>query len=119
MKKILPLLLFVLLAFAGCQREPVTYQETNDPREVAVNAEKFAKLTAKRSAHYAAEDWEAAIRQFTTMSKDYYCCRQDMTQEELSRFDAARLSFMQSVVKNGGDDLASKVKAVYAEVMGE
>ena len=50
MKKVLPLLLFVLLAFASCQRGPAIYQMSENPKEMADNAEKFAKQTMKRAS---------------------------------------------------------------------
>ena len=118
MKKILPLLLFVLLAFAGCQpKGPVLYQMTDNPRELNANVEKFVKQTEKSSKHYTAMEWQIAIEQFVAMSKNYVEFRNAMTEEECNRFDAARLQFMKAVETNGGEEWVAEVKEAYAKVM--
>lgn len=117
MKKVLPLLLFVLLAFAGCQREPATYQMANSPREMAVNAEKFSKQVSKQSKHYSAEDWQVVEQQFIAMGKNYVENMHLMTEEERMRFDQARLDFMQAVSTNGGEELTARIKADYANII--
>ena len=117
MKKILPIVMFVLLVFAGCQREPATYQVANSPREVATNAEKFSKQVEKRSKHYSAEDWKVTLEQFTAMTKDYVENWKVMTDDEIVRFDKARLQFMKAVHTNGSDDIAGEVKKVYGDLV--
>ena len=117
MKKLLPIIMFVLLAFAGCQREPATYQMANSPREVATNAEKFAKQVEKRSKHYSAEDWRVTLEQFTAMSKDYVENWKVMTDDEIMRFDNARLQFIKAVYTNGSEDMAGEVKKIYGELV--
>ena len=119
MKKVLPLLLFVLMAFAGCQRGPAEYKLSGKPYEVADNAEKFAEQTAKRSPDYTAEDWQVAVEQFTIMSKDFVEKRKFMSQEDIDRFDRARVDFMKSIDANGTEDLAAQIKAIYSEVLDQ
>ena len=113
MKKVLPLLLFVLLVFSGCQRGPVVYDFTENPSEVATNAEKFVKQTAKRSSHYTAEDWQVAVEQFVAMSKNFIEKKGYMSQNDIDRFTAARLDFMKSVQTNGTEELALQIKEAY------
>ena len=113
MKKVFPLLLFVLLAFSGCQRGPAMYTIAENPADVAVNAEKFAKQTEKRSSHYTAEDWNVALNQFVDMSKNFIDKKNFMSEEDINRFTAARLNFMKSVQKNGTEDLARQIKEAY------
>lgn len=117
MKKLLPLLLFVLLAFAGCHHAPATYQVSNNSHEVAFNAENFAKQVAKHSKRYSAEEWQVAIEQFTAMSKDFVEKRAGMTEDEIMRFDNARLQFMSAVDANGGEALVAQVKEIYGRIM--
>lgn len=117
MKKVLPLLLFVLLAFAGCQRTPATYQMANNPKEMVANAEKFAKQVSKDSKHYSAEDWQVIEQQFVIMGKNYVENMQHMTEEERMRYDHARMDFMYAVGKNGGEELTARIKADYANII--
>jgi len=117
MKKLLPIMMFVLLAFAGCQREPATYQMTGSPREVAANAEKFANQVKKQSKHYSDEDWQDAVKQFVAMSKNFVEHRDAMTEEEIMRFNNARLQFMAAIDANGSEELTKQVKDTYARVI--
>ena len=117
MKKLFPLLMFVLLAFAGCQPSgPVEYQVTDNPRNVAANAEKFVKQTAKRSSKYTDEDWQNAVTQFIVMTKNGYENWSYMTSDEIQSFEAARLKFMEAVHVNGSEDVAVQIKAAYGEI---
>ena len=117
MKKLLPVIMFVLLAFAGCQRELATYQMTENPREMAPNAEKFVKQVSKQSKHYDAKDWHFAVDGFILMSKNFVENRDAMTEEEIMRFDKARLQFMESVDANGSEEIAMLVKDAYSRAV--
>ena len=117
MKKVLPLLLFVLLAVSGCQRGPAMYEMSQSPAAVVVNAEKFVNKTAKLSSHYTDEDWKVAVEQFVVMSKNYMETKNYMTQSELDRFTAARLKFMSAIDANGNEALAREVKEVYNSLL--
>ena len=116
MKKVLPLLLFVLLAFASCQRGPAVYQESDNPREMADNAEKFAKQTAKRASSYTAEEWQVAVDQFATMTKDFVDKKPRMSETDVFRVDAARLEFIKAVNEHGNDELVAQIKEVYSQI---
>ena len=118
MKKFLPLLLLVMLAVAGCQRGPATYQYTDNPHEIVVNAEKFVNQVSKKSKHYTAEEWDAAVGQFVTMCKNYYENSKSLTNEEQMKFDNARLKFMDAISAAGKDDVARRVKEDYARIKG-
>ena len=117
MKKILPIVMFVLLAFAGCQRGPAVYEVTSNPREIAPNAEKIAKQVTKQSKHYKAEDWQEAVKQFVAMSKNFVDCQSVMTNEEVMRFDNARLQFMAAIGQNGDETIAAQVKEAYSNII--
>jgi hypothetical protein len=116
MKKVLPLLLFVMLAFAGCQRGPAIYQKSDNPKEMVANAEKFAKQTVKRASSYTPEEWKIAIEQFTAMTKNYVDKKPMMSQEDQFRFDAARLEFIKAVSENGSEELVAEIKEVYSQI---
>ena len=118
MKKVLPLVLFVLLAFAGCQRGPAAYEYTENPRELAVNAEKFVNQVEKKSKHYNAEEWDDAIFQFVQMSKNYFEYGALLTDEEQMKYDNARVKFMHAVDANGTEEMALRIKEEYANIMG-
>ena len=118
MKKVLPLLVLVLLAF-GCQRGPATYEITDNPREVIPHVEKFVNQVEKKSKHYKAEDWNAAVDQFVAMSKNYIDKSAYLTNEEHMKFDNARVKFMNAIDAHGTEEVAMQVKKVYAELMGE
>lgn len=118
MKRILPLLLLALLAIAGCQRGPATYEISDNPREFVPHAEKFVNQVEKKSKHYSAEDWTVAVDQFVAMSKDYVDKSKYLTQEEQMKFDNARVKFMKAIYDNGTEEVAMEVKKVYAELMG-
>lgn len=118
MKKVLPLLLLVLMAFAGCQRGPVMYQMAEKPDEVVANAEKFVKQTTKQAKHYTTEEWQIAVDQFIAMSKNYFEWKNEMSQEDINRFIAARLDFMKAVQKDGNDELARTIKEAYNNIDG-
>ena len=116
MKKVLPLLLFALLALASCHREPAIYQFSESPEEMAENAEKFAAQTMKRSAHYTAEDWEFTVEQFVAMTKDYVEKKDLMSPEDVFRADSARLVFTDAVAKNGGEKLVLQTKELFHNI---
>ena len=116
MKKVLPLLLFVLLAFAGYQRGPAIYQVADSPKEMADNAEKFAKQTTKRASSYTAEEWKVAVDQFVAMTKDFVEKKHYMSQEDLFRVDAARLQFIKAVSENGNEELVAEIKELYSQI---
>lgn len=118
MKKVLPLVLFVLLAFAGCQRGPATYEFTKNPRMISINAEKFTDQVEKRSKHYSAEDWDVAIEQFVQMCKNYMEFSGHLTQDEQMKYDNARVKFMHAIDVNGTEEMAVKVKEEYGKMMG-
>ena len=117
MKKVLPLLLLVLLAVAGCQRGPATYEMSNNPRELGPHAEKFVSQVEKKSKHYSAEDWDAAIEQFVAMSKNYVEYGSKLTQEERMKYDDARLRFMKAIDANGTEEMTKQVKEIYARLL--
>ena len=117
MKKVLPLLLWVLLAFVGCQSTPATYELSNAPGELVPHAEKFVSQVEKKSKHYTAEDWDAAVEQFVIMSKNYVEYGPKLTQEERMKYDNARLRFMKAIDTNGTEEVAKQVKEVYARLM--
>ena len=117
MKKYLPLLLLVLLAFSGCNSTPATYEMAKNPREIIAHSEKFVSQVSKKAKHYTAEDWDAAIVQFVQMGKNYYEYRPYFTEEEQMRFDNARMQFISAVDANGDEELALHVKAEYAKIM--
>ena len=115
MKKVLPLLLLVMLAFASCHRGPAIYQMSENPREMADNAEKFAKQTTKRAASYTDEEWKVAVEQFIAMTKDYVEKKHRMSEADLNRVDAARLVFIKAVSENGSDELVAQIKEAYSQ----
>lgn len=117
MKKILPLVLFVLLAFAGCQRGPATYEMTQNPREFVPNVEKFVNKVDKNSKHYSAEDWDATFDQFVAMSKNYVEFVGRLTTEEQMKYDNARIKFMHAIDVNGTEEMTKRVKAEYARIL--
>lgn len=117
MKKVLPLVLFVLLAFAGCQSGPATYEMTKNPREFVPNVEKFVNKVDKKSKHYSAEDWDAAITEFVAMNKNYVAVKDHLTDEEQMKYDNARVRFMHSIDVNGTEDMAKRVKEDYANIL--
>ena len=119
MKKYLPLLLFVLLAFAGCQSGPAVYQDTNNPHELVPNAEKFVNKVDKKSKHYTVEEWDAAIDQFVLMNKNFIEMGDYLTQEERMKYDNARVKFMHAIDVNGTEEMALRVKQEYANMMGQ
>ncbi len=116
MKKVLPLLLFVLLAFASCQRGPAIYQLSENPEQMASNAEEFAKQASKRSARYSAEEWQVTIEQFAALTKDFVEKKDQMSQEDIERVDDARLVFIKAVGENGNDELVAQIKEIYSKI---
>lgn len=119
MKKVLPLLLLVLLAFAGCQSSPAMYEMSNNPRELVPHAEKFVNQVEKKSKHYSAEDWNTTVEQFVAMSKNYVEFGAKLTEEEQMKYDNARVKLMHAIDVNGTEEVAKQVKEAYARLMGE
>lgn len=117
MKKVLPLLLFVLLAFAGCHKGPAIYQVSESPKEMVENAEKFAKQTTKRAPSYTAEEWKVAVDQFVAMAKDFVDKKPRMNEADIFRVNDARLEFMKAVSDNGNDELVAQIKELYGQVI--
>ena len=117
MKKYLPLLLVFLLAFAGCQSGPATYEKAKTPEEVVSHSEKFTNQVAKKSKHYTTEDWEAAVEQFVMMGKNYMEVHNYLTTEQQMRYDNARMKFMGAVDATGDEELALRVKEEYSKVL--
>ena len=111
-------MLFVVLAFAGCNSGPAEYEMTQDPRQIVTNAEAFVNKVAKKSKHYSAEDWENAIRQFVTMGKNHYEYKDYLTTEEQIAFDNARMKFIGAVDATGNEELALHVKEEYGRILG-
>jgi len=108
--------LFVLLAFAACQRGPAIYQVADNPKEMADNAEKFAKQTTKRASSYTTEEWQVAVEQFIAMTKNFVENKHHMSQEDMFRVDAARLEFMKAVSENGNEELVAQIKEAYSQI---
>ncbi len=117
MKKVLPLLLIIMFAFAGCQRGPAMYEKAENPNQFVDHVEKFVKQTEKYSKHYSAEDWQVAVDQFVAMSKDYVENRRSLKPDDQMRFDNARLQFMRAIDANGSADIAKQVKEAYSQVV--
>ena len=111
MKKVLPLVLFVLLAFAGCQRGPATYEFSQNPRQISINAEKFVNQVEKK-------DWDVAIDEFVHMCKNYVEFANQLTQDEQMKYDNARVKFMHAIDVNGTEEMAKRVKEEYGRMMG-
>ena len=116
MKKVLPLLLFALLAFASCNRGTATYQAANNPKEVVANAEKFVSQTAEKASKYSSEDWQKAADQFIAMCKDIKAKEKDMSQEDQDRCNKARIQFVNVLNENGQNDLVSKCKEAFNQM---
>ena len=117
MKKLLPIMLFVLLAFAACQRGPVMYEKAENPRQLVGNVEKFVNQTEKKAKHYTAEDWQVAVDQFVVMCKDYVENGKRLTEDEQMRFDKARVQFVNTVGANGNDELVGQIKEIYGNII--
>ncbi len=111
-------MLFALLAFAGCQSGPATYEMTQNPREFVPNVEKFVDKVEKKSKHYNTEDWDAAINEFGMMNKNYVAVRNNLTLDEQMKYDNARVKFMRAIGANGTEEMAMRVKEEYAKVLG-
>lgn len=118
MKKVLPILLFVLLALAGCNTEPATYEFAENPRQLCENAEKFANQVAKKSKHYDAEDWEMAIKEFVKMGKNGVEFSNKMSDEEKVRFNNARMKFVGAIDATGNEALSLHMKEEYSKIFG-
>lgn len=116
MKKLLPLFVFVLLAFAGCHPQPAVYEYSNDPQTVMDNCEKFVNYTFDKSKRYNEEDWNATIVEFVHMCKNYKEYEFQLPVSDRERFQAGVVKFMKAVDANGIDSMAYDVKAKYAEV---
>ena len=117
MKKVLPLLLLVLMAFSSCQRGPVMYEMAEKPTQVIDHVEKFVNQTEKRSKHYSAEDWQVAVEQFVAMTKNYFENLPNLSSDDQMRFDNARIKFMSAIDANGNTEIARQVKEVYSQIM--
>lgn len=118
MKKALPILLLMMLAFAGCNTEPAVYELADNPRQLCENAEKFANQVAKKSKHYDAEDWEFAIKEFVKMGKNGVEFSNAMSTEEQIRFDNARMKFVGAIDANRDEALSLHMKEEYAKIYG-
>ena len=118
MKKVLPLLIVGLLAFAGCHRGPAMYEKADNPKQIIEHVEKFVNQTEKYSKHYSAEDWQVAVEQFVAMSKNFVENRHLLTPDERMRFDNARLKFMSAIDANGNEEIAKQVKEAYNQLWG-
>ena len=109
-------MLFAMLAFAGCNTEPATFEFANNPRQLCENAEKFANEVAKKSKRYDAEDWEKAIQEFVQMGKNAFELRGKMTPEEQVRFNNARMKFVGAIDATGDESLSLHMKEEYSRI---
>ena len=50
------------------------------------------------------------------MSKNCFENQSEMSQEDLSRFDRARVDFMKVVTASGSEELALQIKEIYANI---
>ena len=116
MKKVLPLLLMIMFAFAGCQSGPATYEMAENPQEIVAHAEKFVGQVSKKAKHYNAEDWDAAITQFIVMGKNYSDYKPFFSEQLQMQYDNARMEFIRAVDTNGGEELAIRVKKEYGAI---
>ena len=116
MKKVLPLLLIIMLAFAGCHSTPATYETAEKPQEIVDHAEKFVSQVSKKAKHYKAEDWDAAIYQFVQMGKNYYSYQPFFSEEQQMQYDNARMEFIHAVDTYGGAEMALRVKKEYGMI---
>lgn len=88
---------------------------SENPREMADNAEKFAKQTTKRAGSYTEEEWKVAVEQFIAMTKDFVDKKHRMSEADLFRVDAARLEFMKAVSEKGDEELVAEIKEAYSQ----
>ncbi|MBR5081294.1 MAG: hypothetical protein IKX35_02490 [Bacteroidales bacterium] len=116
MKKVLPLLLVIMLAFTGCQSGPATYETAENPQEIVAHAEKFVSQVSKKAKHYNAEDWDAAISQFVQMGKNYSEYKPYFSEQLQMQYDNARMEFIRAVDANGSEELALRVKKEYGAI---
>ncbi len=56
-----------------------------------------------------------AVEQFAVMTKDFVDKKPLMSQEDVFRFDAARLEFIKAVYENGNDELVAQIKEIYSQ----
>ena len=116
MKKLLPLFMFALLAFAGCHPQPAVYEDAKDPHAVLANCDKFVNYTFNKSKRFNEEDWNATIDEFVHMCKNYKEVEWQLFENDRQRFQADLVKFIQAVDATGNVDMALDIKAKYAEV---
>ena len=116
MKKLLPLFIIALLAFAGCHPQPAVYEYSNDPQTVLDNCDKFVNYTFNKSKRFNEEDWNATIDEFVHMCKNYKEVEWQLFENDRQRFQADLVKFIQAVDATGNVDMALDIKAKYAEV---
>lgn len=118
MKKVLPLLLFVLLAFAGCHPTPAVYEESDDPQVVLENCEKFVNYTAEKCKKYNDEDWDKTVEQFVHMCKNYKTNEWQLFEKDRERFLECLHTLIVAVDASGKPEMSAEFKKAYAEVNG-
>lgn len=117
MKKLLPLFMFALLAFAGCQPEKAVYQESSNPKTVIRNCDKFVNCAIRNSKNYDAKDWSATIDEFFRMCKNYKSVEDQLPDKDKERFRIDLNKFMKVVDATGNADMAFDIKKRFAKVM--
>lgn len=116
MKKYLPILLFVLLAFAGCNKKPAEYKLSVEGENIIENTDAFTSEVLKNGPKYSAEDWEFVTVQFGMMCKDYRENKWRLFENERNLYQQAWIKYIQAVDATNNPELAASTKKLYNEI---
>lgn len=116
MKKYLPILLFVLLAFVGCDKKPAEYQLSIEGKNIIENTDAFTSEVLKNGPKYTAEDWEFVTVQFGMMCKDYKENEWRLFDNERNLYQQARMKYIQALDATNNPELQAANKKLFNDI---
>ena len=116
MKKYLPILLFVLLAFAGCDKKPAEYKLSVEGKNIIENTDAFTSEVLKNGPKYSAEDWEFVTEQFVMMCKDYKENEWRLFEADRNLYQQARAKYIKALDATNNPELQAANKKLFNNI---
>lgn len=116
MKKYLPILLLMMLAFVGCNSGPAIY-EGSTSENLIKNSEKFVRQTERECSKYTWNEWGNSLQYYTHMLKDFSNLQTELNDNDKHEFRTIRIRYTEAVSKSGFEDsdaVVDKAKALYS-----
>lgn len=119
MKKYLPFLMLIALAFVGCNSGPAVYEDST-PENFIKNSEKFVRQTEKNCSKYTSwDEWQKSLEYYTHMLKDFSNLKTELNDNDIQEFRKIRIRYCDATAKTEFEDkeaVIEKAKDLYNRI---